>query len=219
VGPRSPSPSCTTAPGATSRPPKSFGLQGAPGAAASAIFVFPRGIPYQTYGVGWDDSCGGYDVVFFDHMLAALVADYCIDTARVFVAGFSWGCDHVTALACCRGDRIRGVGAASCSDEFKTASDPGSYLNLPCPVKNEAAIRFTHAEGGDPAYASPLFATTSALYRSFDACSSTTTPVSPSPCAAFVGCAHPLVECAYPGLGHALPPGWATDTWSFFSSL
>jgi poly(3-hydroxybutyrate) depolymerase len=152
-------------------------------------------------------------------MLAALEADYCIVTSRVFVAGFSWGCDQVTALTCCRGDRIRAVGAASCSDEFANPSDPASYLDLPCPAKNVAAIRFTHAVGGDSGYPSPLFATTSALYRSFDACSDTSTPVNPSPCVAYAACAHPYVECAYPGLGHALPSGWAADTWSFFSTF
>ena len=36
--------------------------------------VDPQGIGYQTFGVGWDDSCSGYDVAFFDTMTAALEA-------------------------------------------------------------------------------------------------------------------------------------------------
>ena len=77
--------------GATETVAKSSGLQDAPGAAASGIFVYPQGIPFQTYGVGWDDTCAGYDMVFLDRMVAALEARYCIDTKRIFVAGFSWG--------------------------------------------------------------------------------------------------------------------------------
>ena len=86
-------------------------------------------------------------------------------------------------------------------------------------MANRAAIRFTHAVDTDGAYPSPEFATTSKLYQSFNGCSSSSAPVTPAPCVAFSSCAHPLVECAYPNLGHTLPATWATDTWSFFSAL
>ena len=79
---------------------KAFGLQNAPGAASASIFVFAQGVPFQNFGVGWDDACSGYDMVFFDHMLAELEATYCIDKKAVFAAGFSWGCDQVTTLSC-----------------------------------------------------------------------------------------------------------------------
>jgi polyhydroxybutyrate depolymerase len=197
---------------------KSYGLQHAPGAAESSIFVFPQGVNYLSSGIGWDDSSTGYDTTLFDNMLASLEADYCIDSKRVFVAGFSWGCDQVTALTCSRGDRIRAVGAASCTDEFTDRTDYRSYQS--CPVRSTAAIRFTHdASGGDSGYPSPLFATTSALYRSFNSCSSSAAPLSPGPCSSYLGCASPLIECSYPGLGHTLPSGWAGDTWTFFSSF
>lgn len=197
---------------------KGYDLQGSAGAAS--IFAFPQGVPFKTFGVGWDDSCGGYDMKLFDAMVAELSADYCIDPKRIFAAGFSWGCDFVTALACCRGDRVRAIGAASCTDEFTNANDAKTYTNLPCPVKVGTAVRFTHdASGGDSGYPAPLFATTSALYRSFDACASTSKPVSPSPCVAYDGCASPLIECAYPNLGHSTPAGWGAATWSFFSTF
>jgi len=203
---------------ATSKDAKNFGLQDAPGAAAASLFVFPQGVAFQSYGVGWDDTCAGYDMPFFDHMLADLSATYCIDESRVFAAGFSWGGDQVTALACCRGDRLRGVAAASCSDEFKDAANYQSYANLPCPVRNAAAIRFTHDSTGDGALKSPLFVTTSALFRSFNGCSANATAVSPKPCLSYTGCATPFTDCPYDGLGHSLPRTWAGDTWAFFST-
>ncbi len=198
---------------------KAFGIQNAAGASAASIFVFPRGIPFQNFGVGWDDACGGYDMVFFDAMVASIESTYCIDASRVFVAGFSWGGDQTTALTCCRGDKLRAVAPASCTDEFGNGADYTTYSNLPCPVANHAAIRFTHDKNGDPAYPNPLFASTSALFRSFAGCMQSSTATSPSPCVAFDGCTTPYVECPYDGLGHALPGGYGDETWAFFESF
>jgi poly(3-hydroxybutyrate) depolymerase len=198
---------------------KAFGLQNAPGAAAGGIFVFPRGVPYNGGTIGWQDSCGGYDMVFYDHMRSYLEANYCINPKRVFATGFSWGGDFVTALNCCRGDRLRAVAPASCSDEYANQNDYRTYANSPCPVAQAGAIRFTHQVDGDSGYPSPFFATTSALYRSFNGCSSTSSATAPSPCVAFSGCRQPYVECAYQGIGHALPPNWAAETWAFFVNL
>lgn len=196
---------------------RGYGFEAAVG--GDAILVYPRGVPFEGFGVGWNDRCGGYDMPFFDAMLAHVTSTYCIDRQRVFVAGFSWGGDYVTALACCRGDVIRAAAPASCSDEFGNASDAQTYANLPCPTTAHPAIRFTHATTEDGAYAAPLFATTSTLYRSWNACSASSTATTPSPCVAYDGCDETVVECAYDGLGHATPSGWAADTWQFFDAL
>lgn len=205
--------------GGTEAGAKNDGLQNAPSAAASSIFVFPQGVQFGNYGVGWDDSCSGYDVVFFDNMLADLQAKYCIDPNRLYVSGFSWGCDFVTGLLCCRGNRLRGAAAASCSDEFSDSANYQTYANYPCPAANAAAIRFTHDANGDGAYTAQQFASTGQLYRSLSSCSATSSPTSPSPCVSYQGCKNSVIECRYNGLGHGLPPNWASDTWSFFSQL
>ena len=198
---------------------KSFGLQDAPGAAAATIFVFPQGVSYRGGGIGWEDSCASYDMIFFDRMLAALEASYCLDASRVFIAGFSWGCDFGTAIVSCRGDRIRAFGAASCTDDFASQSDVSTYLNLPLQVIPKTAIRFTYDVAGDQAYSKASFQSTSALYRSFNQCGNGSTPAPTSPCVSYTGCRNPLIECAYAGLGHALPAQWPGETWSFFSGL
>jgi poly(3-hydroxybutyrate) depolymerase len=198
---------------------RGYGIQEVDGALAAAVFVYPRGIDYQSQGTGWDDACRGYDIPFFDNMLSAVEAKYCIDTKRVFAAGFSRGGDHVTALTCCRGDKVRAVAAASCTDEYGNASDYQTYTNLPCPTKGTTGIRFTHdASGGDTGYPKPLFTTTAALFRSFNGCSASTATVDAN-CKSYDGCTSPLVECSYVGLGHVPPNGWAKDTWTFFSGF
>jgi poly(3-hydroxybutyrate) depolymerase len=96
----------------------SWGLQNVPGAAESSIFVFPNGMPYLNYGIGWDDRTHGYDLPFFDNMVKNIEATHCINSARVFAAGFSWGGDFVTALACNRGNVVRAVAINSSTDEY-----------------------------------------------------------------------------------------------------
>lgn len=196
-----------------------FGLQDVPGAAADSIFAFPRGLPFEHHGVGWNEACDGYDMPFFDNMVAAIEAQYCIDPARIFVAGFSWGCDFVTALACCRGDRIGAVAAAACSDDFGDPADVRSYVNPVCPVPSRAAVRFTHAAGADSLYPAPLFATTGALFAKLNRCTGPRPEPAPGSCVAYPGCRAGVVECAVPGIDHAVGPHWAEDTWAFFSRI
>jgi poly(3-hydroxybutyrate) depolymerase len=203
--------------GGDERGAMSYGLQSVPGAAQASIFVFPRGVAFESHGVGWNDRCSGYDMSFFDHMLAQLRSSYCIDDRRIFAAGFSWGGDHVTSLACCRGSEVRAIAAAACSDEFDDATSHASYQNTPCPSRGTTAIRFTFDPNGDSALSAQQFKTTSALYRALNGCSATEVPEA-TPCVTYQGCAKPFVACGQPGLGHALPASWAADTWAFFAS-
>jgi len=197
-----------------------YGVQMGTGASAASLFVFPLGV-YDPEGSssGWNARCNSPDMPFFDNMLYELETQYCIDTTRVFAAGFSEGCDMSTGLACCRGDRIRAIGAASCTDYYDTLSDYTTFKDAAsCPPPLHTAIRFTHDKsGGDAGYAAPAFITTSQLYQHWLAC----TPQSPpaDTCTTFAGCDDPFIECPYTNLGHMLPSNWGPDTWAFFASF
>jgi poly(3-hydroxybutyrate) depolymerase len=206
----------------------SWGLQNVAGAAESSIFVFPNGMPYLNYGIGWDDTNKGYDMPYFDNMVNKIETSYCVNSARVFAAGFSWGGDFVTALACNRGSVLRAVAINSATDEYNDRTNYLTYQDLPCPTTSYPAIRFEHAVGGDSAYPSPDFATTSTLLQSFNACkgacgaASTSVPSSSSAmtCVSYNGCGKELIECSFnASIGHALPPNWAADTWAFFQTF
>jgi poly(3-hydroxybutyrate) depolymerase len=221
-----------------------FGIQDAPGALDSAIFVYPQGSVYTDAPfvgqLGWHTQCGSVEMTLVKNILASIEANYCVDQNRIFAAGFSWGCEFVTALNCCEGILLRGISTASCTDEYRKGEvtdfkDPNYYLNYDnlnpagvCPGKGNAAIRFTHdSSGGDASYAAPSFTYTSHLYRSINSCSNTSVAVdsttlsrvNSSACSSFNGCASPVVECSYRNLGHALPANWGSDTWRFFSSF
>ena len=210
--------------GGNSRQSYGWGLQNAPGAAANGIFIFPQGIEFQRYGVGWDDSKNSYDLPFFDNMLNETGAAYCIDSAHVFVAGFSWGGDFVIALACHRGDKIRAVVANSTDDEYKDTADFMTYRGFPCGTRRPPSVRFSHAIGGDQMYPPPDFATTSQLLQYLNGCSGKATQVTSSSavmsCVSHEACETGYVECSFDTrIGHGLPPNWAEDTWKYFSQF
>ena len=209
---------------ADSRHSSGWGLQDAAGAAGNGIFVFPDGVAFQHYGVGWDDGADGYDLPFFDNMVRDVEAAYCVDTSRVFVAGFSWGGDFAIALACHRGDKIRAVAVNSAADEFKDTANYLTYNGLPCRAQQHPAVRFGHAVGGDKEYPAPDFATTSKLFQYLNSCAAgsvsakSTTPA--LSCVAYNSCAAGYTECSFDArIGHALPPNWAQDTWDFFAGF
>jgi poly(3-hydroxybutyrate) depolymerase len=160
-------------------------------------------------------------------MLKGLEAGYCIDSSRIFVAGFSWGGDFAIAVACNRGDEIRAVAANSTDDEFKDTSNYLTYQNLPCPARRHPAVRFQHAEEGDASYPPPDFATTSKLFQYLNSCTGAAAPGASAParsgarpdsCVSYNGCSSAYIECSFDRkIGHALPPHWAEDTWAFFT--
>ena len=191
----------------TSNDAKNWGLQSAPGAATDGIFVFPQGIDFPPYGVGWNESCSGYDMPFFDAMAQSIESTYCVDTNRVFATGFSWGADFTNNLGCCRGDALRAVAPASGAD--------GNY-NSVC-VPKMPAFRITY--GVPDAYSQTEFDIVVNLYRNAHQCAAVSDAIPPTPCVAYRGCDQPVVECGYAGLGHDLPPNWSADVWSWLSTF
>lgn len=188
-----------------------MGLQLVPGAQEQAVFVFPDGLPFKGFGVGWNGSCDQYDMELVDTMLAMMSAEYCIDPNRIFAAGFSWGGDFCQSLACCRGDVVRAIAPASGPELY-----PSIYPEA-CPDTERPAFRMTYAD--NDAYSPEMFAAILEWQRTEHGCAAETAPVEPSPCVAYQGCDEPVIACEYPGLGHAWPSDWATETWAFFSQL
>ena len=188
-----------------------MGLQNVSGAQDQAVFVFPDGLQYMGFGVGWNTVCEEYDMEFFDTMIATLSEDYCIDPQRIFAGGFSWGGDMCQALACCRGDVVRAIAPAS-GPEFYPSTYPAA-----CPDTARPAFRMTYAT--NDAYPPQMFADTIEWHRTEQSCSGDPMPTEPAPCVAYEGCDQPVVACEYEGLGHAWPGDWADETWAFFSQL
>jgi polyhydroxybutyrate depolymerase len=178
------------------------------GAGTRAIIAVPTGLAYgaDDPAEGWDLRCEGPDMPLFDAMLADIETTLCINPRQVFAAGFSWGSDMVNALACCRGDRLRAVAAAS-----------GGYMgdNQRCPAHRLPAVRQT--SGGTEPQHPVIMQSSLRFFRQAHGCSEATTPVHPAPCVEYQGCAQPVIRCHYPEMGHTLPPDFGEATWGFFA--
>src|SRR5690606_34935191 len=82
-----------------------FGIEQTGG--TPSIFIYPDGLETGN-GPGWANS-DGEDIAFFDAMLSTLQQTYCIDEARVFSTGHSYGGIMSHNLACQRAEVLRAI--------------------------------------------------------------------------------------------------------------
>lgn len=92
----------------------------------STIFVAPQGI-----GNGWPNS-GDQDLTFTDDMVELIQGDLCVDKARVFALGFSYGGGMSYALACGRPAVFRAVAIYSGGvlSGCEGGTQPVAYLGI-----------------------------------------------------------------------------------------
>ena len=81
------------------------------------IFVYPAGLIAADGKYSWyerSDPRGQLrDFAFFDALLEAFSADYCIDRDQIFAVGHSLGASFANSLGCARGSVICGVGTVA----------------------------------------------------------------------------------------------------------
>ena len=174
-----------------------------------AISVFPQGIWWENFGVGWEESCKGYDMVFFDNILKYLNENYCINTDRIFVSGFSWGGDMTNALACCRGEKIKSIAPVSGPER----------VNSSCPT-NKWPVTWMRYGTNDGAYPQNMFESTRQFYIQKLGCLTNSTLLTgDAQCSVYSGCATPLTVCARP-IGHTpLSYPEIQQLWQYWRSL
>lgn len=170
-------------------------------------------------GTGADDGCWTYgaegdDVKFFDAMLAALQAQYCMDTSRVFAMGYSSGGWMTNTLECSRGDKLRATGTLS-------GGRAGNGMNC----KGKFARATVH-DLNDPTNPFDTQGASKELDRVLaqNHCMTNVPPVmeAPAPCARYQGCdaGYPVIACRTQGKGHARQDDLAMEAfWKLFSSL
>jgi polyhydroxybutyrate depolymerase len=142
---------------------------------------------------GWNGS----DVPFFEPFYDKIVSDYCIDQARVFVAGESSGGDFVSILGCEYGDKI--AATAPCA----TKPVNGYSLNLPTTrqCKGDPIAVVIHGKN-DNVVGTENGPKTRDFYASINNCSNETEPVQGytdtlSNCVMYKGCDAPVYWCQH----------------------
>lgn len=172
--------------------------------AGSAIFVAPNGL-----NMGWANT-GGEDIAFVKAMVALFESSMCVDQARIFSVGFSYGGMMSDEIGTEMGDVFRAI--APMSDACYSGG---------CKATNNHPIAVWMAHG-DSDTVVPIAdgMTARDKFVAKNGCGTQTTPVSPSPCVQYQGCmpGYPVTWCEFSG-GH-MPWTSAPDpVWAFFSQF
>jgi polyhydroxybutyrate depolymerase len=129
------------------------------------VFVYPDGLDTGD-GAGWANT-DGQDVAFFDALLSTMQQTYCIDSARVFSTGHSYGGIMSHTLGCQRADVLRAIapvagaffggGGAECSGPVAAWGAHGNPDNTVDYENGLSAIeRVLETNGCDPDSATPV---------------------------------------------------------------
>jgi polyhydroxybutyrate depolymerase len=188
-----------------------FGLEAA--AAGGALFIYPQGLPVESMGgqSGWDLAPEGIDVAFFDAMLAAAQASLCIDPARVFSSGHSFGGYITNALGCFRAADLRAIGSVAGGPAFGDCEPDERVAALLVHGSLDAIVPIEQG----------MLARDQLVMR--NECADTSMPVDPEPCVARDGClpGYDVWWCEHdiPDFDGHTWPSFAPDAiWGFFAS-
>jgi poly(3-hydroxybutyrate) depolymerase len=177
--------------------------------AGQAVFVYADGIaaPFSNGLPGWDLGENG-DVLLFDAILDEVTASHCIDESRIFSTGHSFGGYMSNALGCWRPNVVRAIAPVASGGPPFT-----------CTSTQPVAAWITHGSA-DAIVAPSKGIEARDHWLAANQCDTTTSAVSPSPCAAYDGCigGAPLHWCEHGG-DHDWPSFAAEGIWGFFASL
>lgn len=172
-------------------------------AKGTAIFVAPEGID-----MGWANT-GGRDIAFLKAMLELFNANLCIDQARIFSTGFSFGGMMSDSIGC------------EMADVFRAIAPMSGALYSGCKEPNMHPIAVWLAHGNNDTVV-PLADGQKARdkFLARNGCGATTTATEPSPCVSYEGCmdGYPVTYCEFSG-GH-MPMSFAPNAvWNFFNQF
>ena len=174
-----------------------------------AIYVTPQGLQAGSGGPGWANS-NGEDIAFTKAMLADVQSKYCVDNARIFSTGFSYGGMMSFAIGCEMSDVFRAIAPMSGS----------LYSDFNCKGTGPPIAMWGSHGLSDTVV--PIDDGRAALKKILQQnhCGTTTTPVDPSPCVKYEGCdpGYDVTWCEWDG-PHGIPSFGSSSVAAFFKSF
>jgi len=178
-----------------------------------AIFVYPDGLPLADMAnqTGWDLDPNNEDFALFDALFSDVQSRLCIDPARIFSTGHSFGGYMSNQIACYRGDVVRAIGLVAGGGPFGACTG-GSVAAWLAHGNVDQVVPFSEGENSRDHWADA------------NGCAAETMPVDPDACVAFTGCddGQPTVWCEHsePDFsGHGWPTWAGPGIWAFFAQL
>jgi polyhydroxybutyrate depolymerase len=161
----------------------------------TAIYVTPQGLTPDGGSSGWANS-GGEDIAFTKAMITYVETNWCVDKARLFSTGFSYGGMMSFAVGCEMSDVFRAIAPMS----------GALYSDFNC--KGTGPHIAMWGSHGISDSVVPIADGRSARDKILQEnhCGSTTAAVDPSPCVAYQGCdsGYPTTWCEFTG-DHTIP--------------
>jgi poly(3-hydroxybutyrate) depolymerase len=180
-----------------------------------AIYIAPQGLKHVEQGggangqevTGWA-NVDGEDIQFMKDLLAAAQKDYCVDTQRAFVVGFSYGAMMSYAIGCELGGIFRAIAPMS-----------GAIMSG-CNLSGKPIAMWGSHGTSDSLV--PIASGRQARDKilGLNHCGTDTKPTDPSPCVAYQGCdeGYPVTWCEWDG-DHNRPPFGNTAVAAFFKQF
>ena len=185
----------------------------------STIFVSGTGLPNQNGQNAWTDDDGG-DVAFVRALLDWINANYCIDSARIFSVGMSYGGIMSNLVGCALGDVVRAIAPIA------GGGPEGFFGPQVDPCVGQVAAWVGHGLIDETVTVDNGEASRE-YWLGVNGCSDATTPVpiledpgDSSTCVAYEGCndGYPVHWCQHPN-GHTVESWMAAQIWDFFSQF
>lgn len=174
-----------------------------------AIYVTPHGLDAGGNGPGWANT-NGQDIAFTKAMLADVEAKYCVDSARIFSVGFSYGGMMSFAIGCEMSDVFRAIAPMSGS-LYSTRNCQGTGPHIAMWGSHGLNDTVVPIDDGRAARDEIL---------QENHCGTTTTPIEPSPCVKYEGCdpGYDVTWCEWDG-PHGIPSFGSSAIAAFFKQF
>jgi polyhydroxybutyrate depolymerase len=190
--------------------------------ANGAVFVYPNAADGSTFEY-YTYAGRTAEAQFVQAVIAALAAEFGIDTQRVYVAGFSGGATMANALGCRLGPGVvRGLAIHSGTlypvedglgnPDFTYTGNGG----VSCPLPATIMIWGQADNVPGVSYGEGLGVRDN--YRATQNCAATSQAALVSPCIRYDGCLRELDWCSIPGMGHQIWGSAAQAIWLFISA-
>jgi poly(3-hydroxybutyrate) depolymerase len=178
----------------------SFGLETSLGGAA--VLVAPDGLD-QGGGTGWGNGNDSEDIALVKALIERMTADHCVDSARIYALGFSWGGWMATQTGCALGGSLAGF----------VSVEGGGPMGKSCAGPVAGMVVHGTADTAEP-IASGI--ATRDAFRTIDGCSDALGSSPVSGCEQYPSCEKPLLWCQHDG-AHLIPDFVLAGLPSFFA--
>jgi polyhydroxybutyrate depolymerase len=197
------------------------GYYGLKSKADQLILVAPEGLPYNNgSSLGWGNTNGG-DIAFLQAMLDRFRTELCVDEARIFSTGFSFGGMMSNAAGCSPTSMMRAI-----------APMAGNSMVSGCLAGDRSVAMMGFHGDHDGVVNISGGRTARDVFVKRNGCSNETTPVAggwceglaanykPCSCVSYNGCkaGYPVIWCEY-NADHMPAPSSGTTLWDFFSQF